>query len=268
MITKVLVVGDIHTKTNVLQKVIDNSHLFDKIIFLGDYLDDWGKAPEASYNLLRDLLRFKKGNQDKVILLFGNHDLSEWLGGNFMCSGYNLNTHSLIDYDFCRDQSLFNLAYEYEGWLFTHAGVCSGWLKDNKIELPKKNIAKFLADKFNETFRMRGVDREHYNLFQAFATAGGMRGGWHNPSPLWADERELIKDPVAHLNQVVGHTPVLTIKNHIAKFKGGDSQLYFCDTHSTFNDGEPIGDGTFLIMNFHEDGKVYCLPTILVAKDK
>lgn len=266
MIEKYLICGDLHTKQNPLQKVIDNAHLFDKIIFLGDYVDDWNKTPEDSYELLRALLRFKKGNKDKVVLLFGNHDLSEWLGGKFMCSGYNPNVHSLIDYDLCRDQSLFSIAFEHKGWLFTHAGVCNGWLKDNKIELPKENRGKFLADTLNESFRLRGVDREHYNLFQSLSTSGPMRGGWHSPSPLWADEMELKAEPIPNCNQIVGHTPVSTITHHLARFENGNSELYFCDTHSTYRNGEPIGDGTFLVMNFHEDGKVYCLPTNLVSK--
>ena len=259
MTTKVLCVGDIHTKRNVLKKVIDNEHLFDKIIFLGDYVDDWNATPEDSFELLQDLLRFKKGNQDKVVLLFGNHDLSQWLGGKFACSGHNPNTHDLIDYGLDRDQSLFNIAYELNGWLFTHAGVCEGWIKDNKLVLPKTEKAKYLADTLNECFKLRGYDRKHYNLFQSLATAGPMRGGWHSPSPLWADRQELMLDLIPNLNQVVGHTPVKTIENHTID----DSELYFCDTFSTYQDGSPIGDGTFLSMNFHDDGN-YHYPIHLV----
>ena len=74
-----LVVGDLHTKIDILEKAIsyfDNDSTIEKIIFLGDYVDDWNKPPEASYNLLTRLITFKKAYPDKVILLLGNHDFS------------------------------------------------------------------------------------------------------------------------------------------------------------------------------------------------
>ena len=89
-----LVVGDLHTKFDILEKAIsyfnDDSSI-ERIIFLGDYVDDWNKPPEASYNLLTRLITLKKAYPDKVVLLLGNHDF-HYIYDDARYSGYNYET--------------------------------------------------------------------------------------------------------------------------------------------------------------------------------
>ena len=49
---------------------------FDKVIFLGDYLDHYYDESTNEYDIetLQDIIEFKKSNPDDTILLIGNHD--------------------------------------------------------------------------------------------------------------------------------------------------------------------------------------------------
>lgn len=127
--SKILVCGDLHAKYNILEMVKEKAKDFDKVIFLGDYVDDWGKVPEASYNLLNSLIEWEKAEPKKVILLWGNHDLSEYYGGAFICSGYQPLVHSCVKDLYEDNLDLFQLTYYYKNYLFSHAGLTRGWQK-------------------------------------------------------------------------------------------------------------------------------------------
>lgn len=254
---KILVCGDLHTKVHILDKVAEKVKDYDRIIFLGDYVDEWNKPPKASFEMLNRVLRLKKQFPTKIILLCGNHDLSEWIGQNFRCSGWNPNTSFFTNELYSRNQELFCVAHTEASILFTHAGVESNWAKENKLKADGENIAKELAHELNEAFLFRGYDSRHNHLFNALSTAGPMRGGWHSPSPLWADTTELIASPYPRLTQVVGHTPVKTVQKH--EFRNGDgttNELWFCDTHSLYPDGSNIGDNSFLEITVASDNKL------------
>lgn len=58
--------------------VIPRKDEFEKIIFLGDYLDPYGFEGVSNLNALdnfKEILEFKKENIDKVVLLIGNHKM-------------------------------------------------------------------------------------------------------------------------------------------------------------------------------------------------
>lgn len=57
---KVLAVGDIHTKLWIIEavkSVVDN---YDTIVFVGDYVDDWGKSPDESIKSWQALKGFSR----------------------------------------------------------------------------------------------------------------------------------------------------------------------------------------------------------------
>lgn len=236
---KTLVVGDLHTKLPILERVIAKSKKYDKVIFLGDYVDEWGTSPEYSIYLLKKIVEFKKSNPDKVILLLGNHDLSEWQDGDFTCSGFNHITHELVSDFFNENEQHFQIAYAQDNILFTHAGLTSNWCRDYKIEdgLSAEEYANLLNLALQERFGYN----YHY-LFKALSAVGPARGGFCAPSPIWADESELIANPIK-CNQIVGHTP----ERHILMLETEDGyKLAFCDTFSLYSDYSPIGDQTML----------------------
>ena len=247
-----LVVGDLHTKYDVFlnaTKEFEEGN-FDKIVFLGDYCDDWQASPYASLNLLTSLIDFKKQYNDRCILLLGNHDLSQWMGNEFACSGFNQTTHIFVSPFFRENENLFQIAYSYKDYLFTHAGVCSSWLRDISLLSERfKNLktAKEISEHLNLSLSEMSKDKEYWSLFKALTQCGFYRGGFEHPSPIWADKQELISNPCPKINQIVGHTPVNTLTIH--KIRNGDksdSYIFFCDTCSKRVDGKDIGDRSFL----------------------
>lgn len=220
---KVLVVPDAHTKIDVIQKgveIADKIHA-THIVLLGDYFDDWHTTVDQQLAML-DYLEQLLHDRTDVIPLYGNHELSYL---DYPCSGHMREVKTRIDRAIRHDYR-FLFAVSFDGILYTHAGVTQAWLRDNKIltenairyRLAPEAGAKILEDKIN------GV--EHISVFNQ---PGYARGGRTDaPSPLWADLRELINDPIEKVKQVVGHTPISSIECI--------GNCWFCDVRSNDND--------------------------------
>ena len=72
-----LVIGDIHGRT--LWKDIVEKENPDKVIFLGDYVSTHESVPaDQQLSNLEDILNYKEENPDKVILLRGNHKITNF----------------------------------------------------------------------------------------------------------------------------------------------------------------------------------------------
>lgn len=265
-----LIVGDIHAKPWVVDKIENLLPEYDKIIFLGDYEDDWLATPEMSYSVVKRLIDFKKAYVDKIVLLMGNHTYSEWLGGTFRCSGFNILTHSLVkDLYETRGEDgepIFQMAYSKGQYLFTHAGVTNTFWKEMKLLIrnhypelqelltsPARPTA--VSNILNYAF-LKGIENPTDKLFSMMKQVGSGRGGYETPSPLWADREELIADPIPGIKQVVGHTPVKSVELYIdSQELSYGATLIFCDTLSTrylpyIGVDIPIGDYSLLQLNF------------------
>lgn len=231
---KILVCGDLHTKFDILKEVQERANKFDKVVILGDYVDDWDRPPAASENLLNAVIEWKLAEPEKVILLLGNHDLSEWKAGKFLCSGFNRETYYLVKKIMDKYGSLFSVAWSYKDYLFTHAGITKKWAESMGM---KFETAAGWCDALNS------LASEEFNGLEM---TGAVRGGYQAPSPLWADRVELIEDPIDGVVQVVGHSPIESIED-MEVYSGGEKHLlYFCDTHSLYPDGTRIGDNKLL----------------------
>ena len=244
---KTLVCGDLHTKYHIFEKVKSLSEDYETVVFLGDYVDEWHSAPAASYNLVQSLIEWKKVEPKKVVLLLGNHDVSEWLGGEYMCSGYNYSVSSFVSPLFENNKKLFQVAYASDDILYTHAGVTKQWWKS--IGHRKCKSADGYAKILNKIDLLNTNDKYKAKVL---AWAGVSRGGSHTPSPMWADKSDLENDDIGNIIQVVGHTPV----EHIIYDSNDDRTLIFCDTHSKTSQGKLIGDGALLHLEKDEDGQL------------
>lgn len=110
---KTLVVGDIHGKVEIVEKALSLDY---KVIFVGDYLDDFHRSIVDQIRSLELVLEAIKTG--KAIGLKGNHEIS-YLDDFKRCSGYNFITKTIID---TMDLSpLVDYTYA-EGFLITHAG--------------------------------------------------------------------------------------------------------------------------------------------------
>ena len=189
---EVLVLPDIHSRS-FWKEAVDK--WTGQIIFLGDYIDpypfEWPDELPDPVNSLFEILNFKDCNQERVILLLGNHDF------HYLFNGYNGSRLDLINWDalhqiYNEDKEFFQIAKQIDDTLFTHAGVSTAWLKRHDLTLPKTDADVFLNEIFNTSPDI-------------FWEMSWERGGWHSTgSPIWHDIREF--DVESDFFEVFGHT--------------------------------------------------------------
>jgi len=77
MAKQILVVPDVHGRLFWKEPVMKYLDVVDKVVFLGDYLDPYegeeGLAEDIFENMM-EIVRLKRNNREKVVLLKGNHD--------------------------------------------------------------------------------------------------------------------------------------------------------------------------------------------------
>jgi hypothetical protein len=219
---KHIIIGDLHGKD--YWKEID-INAYDKMIFLGDYVDHWNLPDFAIYQNLADVIALKKKNPDKVELLLGNHDVQYLHYPNFLCSGFRSSMQRSLTHLFSSTSELFKIAYQIGNHLFTHAGVTNSWFRDF-IKLPLlqqikegEDTVAALLNKIEQTAQRRLLHR-----------AGTARGGYGCGGPTWADRKELTADMLDGYHQVVGHTVV----SRVEVVRGNDKSATFIDVLDSF----------------------------------
>ena len=107
---------------------------YDKIIFVGDYVDSFNVSNVRILHNLKEIIYFVKALGDKAEALLGNHDIS-YIVPNQACSGYRPEMKPDLFKIFDENRDLFKMAHQekdQEGkiWLWTHAGVTNEWHKE------------------------------------------------------------------------------------------------------------------------------------------
>ena len=123
---KHVIIGDLHGKD--CWKEVDPNK-YDKVIFLGDYVDHWTLPDKVIYNNLREIIEFKEKFPDKVDLLLGNHDVQYLHFPHYLCSGYRPSMQHLLTQLFKEYEDLFSVAYQKDNYLISHAGVTNKWYR-------------------------------------------------------------------------------------------------------------------------------------------
>lgn len=216
MNNKILVLPDIHGR-RFWKKPCENIEKYDKVIFLGDYLDPYdfeGITVRDAIKNFEEIIEFKKNNVDKVVLLLGNHDMPYFSSDYYFFSHYHCrhseSHHKAIATLFEKNKDFFKIAHVENNILFTHAGVESGWLK-NVVGCDESDINK-ICDKINSLLENKDTLRQLYSI-------SSRRGGYNKyPSCIWADCRDMMWDmesfkdpdayiaPIQKMKQVFGHT--------------------------------------------------------------
>lgn len=288
----VLLVGDIHDKARAVLPVIDEllsdeSLGIERIVMLGDYLNDWDVTSRGEVDDFRFLVDWVGSKPEgMVVMVVGNHDLpyvmdkrdSRWHvvrrgAPGFKPKAYR-DVHDLFTQPHMR--GVVRAAYPFmtrsgDAWLATHAGVTRSWLEQHDYG----DLVYVDRDTYDHGFEPEHELGQVVNgMYERGAwlplnTVGYARGGYPGdaPSPLWADRSELVDDHVPRVNQIVGHTPVetptLIVDRHTDRddsVNGNDDagerhsydMLLFMDTMSTMSDGEPIGDSSFVLIHGDE----------------
>ena len=208
---KILINPDIHGRV-FWKYSIEHKDEFDKIIFLGDYLDAY--SPDLllkEEDNFKEIIQFKKDNSDKVILLLGNHDCHYINDKIYEASRYNLFKHDSYQKLFLDNIDLFQLIYIYDKYLFSHAGVYQKWMDLNKLTL--KDLLDCDLDKLSKSL----------NWIDYF------RGGFYDVgSCIWADIRDSGTEKLLKgYYHIFGHTQL--------KFNLSTSELSCLDCRVPFS---------------------------------
>lgn len=228
----ILVLPDIHGR-DFWKKPCENIKEYDKIIFLGDYLDPYDfehiTVPTAISNF-EEILKFANENKDKVVLLLGNHDMPYYSDTykNFSIwhCRHSSKYHNSIKKLFEENKELFKIAHTEDDILFTHAGCTAGWIKTV----------------FTKDYKVTNLDDLVFSLNNLLNTKEGLRflymvsrdRGGREPwgSCIWADREETWWDWQSSMD--VHHSI------HDYKQVFGHSLMAYYDTDGKIVSGEPL----------------------------
>lgn len=231
--SKTIVLGDTHHRN--LWKRIVNKEEPDRVIFIGDYWDDWTTTAEVGLPNFLDIIELKKSGEIDVIMLLGNHDMSYYPDFNETCSGYQRSYQFIIRGAMADHKEHLQMAYEMDGFLFTHAGVTKTWL-----ETWGDVIEGTVVEKINGLLGFR---------IRAFNFHGTEPSGDDvTQSCIWVRPRSLAEDHIDGYIQVVGHTGVRKIVP-----PGNGSPGYFIDTLGTSQEYLIIEDGKVTIGQINKE---------------
>ena len=210
---KILSIEDCHGRDNWKQFIEENPG-YDKVIFVGDYVDSFTLSNEIIKNNFLDIIEFKKTDPDNIILLYGNHELmyaltAPYESQKYGCSGYRPDAHFDLYDIFKENKDLFQAAYQYKEHIWTHAGIHRGWYLQRFLPEFNKYFPDFLgniADQLNKAFNYR---------LESLFDVGYARGGSKNVGGIfWNDKSEASHKPLKGYHQIVGHTPVKDIESY------------------------------------------------------
>lgn len=194
---KTIVISDLHNRVEWVEPYLSTIE-YDRVVFLGDYFDDFGdtaKDIKASACWLKQSI--KHSNR---IHLFGTHDL--WyrypLNRYLQASGNTPKKSEIINKILTKeDWDLLQFYHFEQKFLLTHAGLHPSFVKGISDII---YTLKALLDKAISEIE----DGEIEPILDAGLARGGLNpfGGitWLD----WHDEFE----PISNLNQIMGHTEV------------------------------------------------------------
>lgn len=197
---KHLIIGDLHGK-DIWQKIDINR--YDKIVFVGDYIDHW-TLPDSTIRLnLENIIKLKRQYMEKFELLLGNHDIQYLHYPHYLCSGFRPSMQKSLSFLFKRNSDIFKVAYQRGNTIISHAGITNKWYSEfsnHRIIKGMNNENWTIAELFNKV-----ESTVHRWLLHQ---AGSSRGGEGPGGITWADRTELIADMLDGYHQIVGHTVV------------------------------------------------------------
>lgn len=226
---RILIIPDIHHRT-FWKDCVTRIDEFDKVVFLGDYLDPYMfeggdiMDMDKGFENLKEIMKLKEDNAEKVVLLLGNHDL-QYIYPEINSGRYDEeNAQRNIDY-FSYNIGSFDMAYECDidgkRFFFSHAGVMKKWaercewLFKSEGEIPSANL-------FNSYIHYDKTDKskefKNVQFVNVLDIVSYLRGGYDSyGSMIWSDVRERFmkkNKEFENVYQIFSHTymrsPVVT----------------------------------------------------------
>ncbi len=215
---KLITIGDLHG--SLVWKQINPGN-WDRMVFMGDYVDSGKYSPDEILSNLYEIIELKKSYPEKVVLLWGNHDLAYFYGGHerHYCSGFKETMLQVLFLLFNKHRNLFQASFQVKNYLWTHAGISQKWF-DNYILSEQLPADENLAATLNRLF-----DLSYEPLFHVSVIRGGL---FEDGGIFWAHGTELFEDPLIGYHQIVGHTKTndgIVVANHY----GGETAVTYVD---------------------------------------
>lgn len=265
---KVLVVPDVHG-SHKWEAAKTKINEVDFIVFLGDYFDSFNnKWPDQGENF-KAICDFKRKYPNKVFILAGNHDFSYISGshGGKNCSGHQFDKDTEIRAMLITNKDIIDLAFECDGWIFSHAGFSKTAVKemlsimhDIYTKYPKidkesfdseedvesyfsqlyKNVKEWDPKEYSIDFLNKcWHERSHFLGDENFCLAFDEKLDWDGCFSMSGDEAtqfclwirpHALLDDAYYPKQVVGHTE-LCPGNYVA-LKKDDNIVVLCDSRN------------------------------------
>lgn len=236
---KILAIGDVHNHINAAEAIASRYEKTHKIVFVGDYFDDFHDNPDVAYKTavwLKESLH--KPNR---LHLYGNHDLQytpycetkimDKTIKMYICSGYEVTKDNYIKKILTmEDWSKVKLHHYEHGFHFTHAGMAKEFFEHPVLGMTNETILKTI-----KMIDIKFMNREKTDIIGG---AGYCRGGFNPVGGITWNDHNQEADPVNGIKQVYGHTPVNDID--ILEDNGG---INIC-----------IDTGLSEVLEIHEDG--------------
>lgn len=203
----IAIIPDVHGR-QFWKDIISRKDEFEKIIFLGDYLDPYGPegiTKDQALDNFKEILEFKKDNLNKVVLFIANHDASYAISKDICECRCDYKNYNEIQKLFRDNFDLFELFYKFEQnektFLFSHAGIADYWINSWCKEKEANDQLKWLTNLWDEAKQ----DINNSIIRSVLADVSYYRGGYtKSGSIIWRDVRESISDRFGY--QIFGHT--------------------------------------------------------------
>lgn len=217
---KTLYVGDLHGDLQAFDAACSlfQEEKYDKIVFMGDYVDSLTKNDLDILYLMDELIEFKKENYEKTTLLLGNHEMHYYFTDNWWkCPGFRTTISFRLRDLFEKHRVMFKVAEANGSFLATHAGINERWW------IRYSDRLMYLADTLGVTDPMKEIDIILNALLLMkdswiLGTRSPFRGASPQsyPGPFWMDRSEVKKlVPIPRYTQIVGHSPVKEITKDV-----------------------------------------------------
>lgn len=211
-----ILIPDIHGRSFWKEAVKDRIEN-EEIIFLGDYLDNYGGEIDAyteeeitnttALSNFKEIIEFARTNTG-ITLLLGNHDVEYFLPYCPDCRMDVFNKKEIRQL-FIDNRDLFKIGYNIQAknTIISHAGLTEIFIQfyyKTNVEDPIKSQDFFdCIDDLNALFEVSDDER----LGTLLGKIGPYRGGWDSTgSPVWADFSELKRNSELCPRQIVGHS--------------------------------------------------------------
>ena len=226
---RTLIIPDIHNHTENADHWLA-TQAYDRVVFLGDYFDSFGDNV-SDVRQTAVWLRDRMESSDDVFLL-GNHDVAYMFPNEpaVECPGFKRPKAAAIREVLQRRHWLrFELAWEEQGWLLSHAGFSPIWI-------PEPSPARILA-RCGEAMQLARRGKLDPVLGYGELPHGLQRIG----GPLWMTWEAFVSTP--GINQIVGHSSDAEVRE-----KNGERSRNYCIDVGNASVAAILSDGKLEIL--------------------